>query len=113
MSLDPGKDFADFLARVVPWPQAGEPGFINLHWTFPSHDGMGGTPFVQLSDALSFIGWAKSHPEAVKDLYFCLSQQAKSGPVRNGKATAMRNGGNAAAVKAVWLDIDQVEHVRE
>jgi len=74
---------------------------------------MGGKPFVHLSDALSFIGWAKSHPEAAKDLYFCLSQQAKSGPVRNGKTTAMRKGANAVALKAIWLDIDQVEHERE
>ena len=49
-----------------------------MHWTFPSHKGMGGKPFTDLSDALSFIEWAKSQPEVFKDLYFCLSLQAKS-----------------------------------
>ena len=55
----PEKDVADFLSRVVPWPQPDAPGFINVHWTFPSHGGMGGKPFTQLADALSFIEAAK------------------------------------------------------
>jgi hypothetical protein len=67
---------------------------------------MGGKPFTDLSDVLSFINWAKSHPDAVKDLYYCLSLQAKTGPERNGKPTALRNRENAVALKAIWLDID-------
>ena len=103
---DSEKKVADFLSRVVPWPQPDTPGFINVHWTFPSHKGMGGKPFTDLPDALSFIEWAKSHPEAVKDLYYCLSLQAKSGPMRKGKPTALRRAANAVALKAIWLDID-------
>ena len=106
MSDNAEKGVADFLSRVVPWPQPGAPGFINVHWTSPSHKGMGGKPFTELADALSFIEWAKSHPAVIKDLYFCLSLQAKTGPTRNGKPTALRKRDNAVALKAIWLDID-------
>ena len=57
---------------------------------FSSHSGMGGKPFTHLSDALSFIERAKNQPADIKDLYFCLSLQAKTGPIRNGKPTALR-----------------------
>ena len=106
MSANAEKDVADFLSRVVPWPEPGTPGFINVHWTFPSHGGMGGKPFAELSDALSFIERAKNQPAVIKDLYFCLSLQAKTGLARNGEPTASRKRENAVALKAIWLDID-------
>jgi hypothetical protein len=101
----PKHNVADFLSRVVAWPEAGTPGFINLHWTFPAHAGMGGKPFTNLSDALSFIDQAKQ-PAHIKDLYFCLSLQAKTGPGRNGEPTALRKAAHALTLKAVWLDIE-------
>jgi hypothetical protein len=106
MSADSAKDPADFLSRVVPWPQPGTSGFINVHSTSRFHKGMGGKPFTDLSDALSFIEWAKSQQADIKDLYFCLSLQAKTGPLRDGKPTALRRAANAVALKAIWLDID-------
>jgi hypothetical protein len=42
-----------------------------------------GKPFTDLSEALSFIESAKNQPEVFKDLYFCFSRQAKTGPLRN------------------------------
>jgi hypothetical protein len=67
---------------------------------------MGGKPFTDLPDALSFIEWAKNQPADIKDLYFCLSVQAKTGLGRKGKPTALRRAANAVALKAIWLDID-------
>ena len=67
---------------------------------------MCGEPFTDLSDALSFIDWAKNQPADIKDLYFCLSLQAKTGLMRRGKPTALRRAVSALALKAVWLDID-------
>jgi hypothetical protein len=67
---------------------------------------MGGKPFTDLSDALSFIEWAKNQPADIKDLYFCLSLQAKTALGRNGEPTALRRAANAVALKAIWLDID-------
>jgi hypothetical protein len=106
LSENTEKGVADFLSRVVSWPEPGASGFINVHWTFPSHTGMGGKPFTDLSEALSFIASAKSQPEVFKDLHFCLSRQGKTGPLRNGKPTALRKTKNAVALKAIWLDID-------
>ena len=103
---DTEKEVADFLSRVVPWPEPGTSGFINVHWTSPSHKGMGGKPFTQLADALSFVEWAKNRPADIKDLYFCLSLQSQTGLTRDGKATALRRAANAVALKAIWLDID-------
>ena len=106
MSDNADKHVADFLSRVDPWPEQGTSGFINVHWTSRSHKGMGGKPFTELSDALSFIEWAKSQRADIKDLYFCLSLQAKTGLARNGESTALRRAANAVALKAIWLDID-------
>ena len=79
-------DSSEFLSRVAPWPEPGTPGFINIHYTFPTHPGMGGRAFTDLSDALSFIEWAKGRPDFIKDLYFCLSLQEKAdAPGRVGR----------------------------
>lgn len=109
MALSP----ADFMARVVPWPTAGE-GVINLHWTFADRANpnivakgvMGGKPFSTLADLLGFIPWANGRPGLIKDLYFCLSQQAETSPLVNGKLKAVRLAANATALKAVWFDLD-------
>jgi hypothetical protein len=42
----------------------------------------------------------------MKDIYYCLSSQAKTGPAINGIPTAVRNAQNADDVKALWLDVD-------
>lgn len=97
---------AEFMARVVPWPAVGEPGVINLHYTFPDREGMGGRPFSQLADFLSMVPWCNAHPGYVKDVYFCLSRQATAGEIKNGRAKAVRNIPNSTHVKAIWLDVD-------
>ena len=102
----PGKTAVDFLTRVVPWPQAGAPGFINMHWTNPDHPGMGGRPFSKIADFLAMVPWCNSHPEMVKDVYFCLSQQSQTGPIDGGRAKVKRSAANATFLKAIWLDID-------
>ncbi len=97
---------AEFLARVLPWPAPGEPGVLNVHWTIPDRKGMGGKPFVNLADMVSFIPWANNRPTFIKDIYFCLSRQGKTGPLVAGKAKALRETSNATHVKAIWLDLD-------
>ncbi len=73
------KNEADFMSRVVPWPAPGTTGYVNMHWTMPDRHGMGGQPFTDINDFMNMIPWCNSHPRAVKDVYFCLSQQAKAG----------------------------------
>ncbi len=103
---DPANDDADFLRRVVPWPVPGAAGVINMHWTSPRHAGMSGRPFNQLSDFLAMVPWCNSHSAWVKDVYFCLSQQAKTGVTGNGKVRAARSSVDALFLKAIWLDVD-------
>ena len=97
---------AEFMARVAPWPQPGEPGVINLHYTLPNRPGMAGKPFGQLADFLAMVPWCITHPAYVKDVYFCLGRQAQVGPILNGRAKALRNTTNTTHVKAIWLDVD-------
>ena len=103
---NPAKNVPDFLARVLPWAAPGAAGFINLHWTFPANKGMGGRPFTTLVDFMAYIDTAKNRSATIKDIYFCLSMQEKTGPTKNGYATAYRNRDNVAGLKAVWLDLD-------
>ena len=97
---------AEFMARVAPWPQPGEPGVINLHYTLPNRPGMAGKPFGQLADFLAMVPWCITHPAYVKDVYFCLGRQAQVGPILNGRAKALRNQSNTTHVKAIWVDVD-------
>lgn len=97
---------AEFMAKVVPWPQPGASGVINLHYTMPNHPGMAGRPFSQIGDFLAMVPWCLTHPGYVKDVYFCLSQQAQVGPMVNGRAKALRNAANSTYLTAIWLDVD-------
>jgi hypothetical protein len=110
---------AEFLKRVVPWPNEGEPGFVNLHWTFEGHDDKnvpkvfwGGRAVRTLPDAINAIAWALQNT-ATRDIYFCtsLQREAKEKIDRNGNKywTPVRNQQNAIALKSLFLDIDVKE----
>jgi hypothetical protein len=71
------KDLANFLSRVVPWPQPDMPGFINVHWRPTDRKGItSGSAFIKLDEALSYIEWAKTR-DFIQDLYFCLSARSQ------------------------------------
>ncbi len=100
-------NIADFFSRIVVWPSPTVPGFINLHYKNPNHGGMGGRPFNDLSQFLSVILWCNAHPGFVSDVYFCLSQQAKTGMTKDGRrVTAARSAQDAQALNALWIDLD-------
>jgi hypothetical protein len=85
------KTTTQFIARVVPWPLKGEPGFINVHWHLRGKGFHGrGVRSVEefFKVANDHTGW---------NLYFCLSCQAIAGE---------RDTEHALAFKAIWLDID-------
>ena len=106
-STGPVKLTADFLRRVLPWPQAGAQGVINVHWTTPNgQGGMPGKPFADLAPLIGFVPWANNHPKWIKDIYFCLSLQAKTGLTKTGKIKAARHADDALAFKAIWADVD-------
>ena len=71
----------EYLARVIPWPQAGEHGFVNIHWTFnpptPRADGKpawGGQACVTSAEATRAINYALGLPNTV-GVYACMSMQ--------------------------------------
>ncbi len=106
ISADPAKSEADFLRRVLPWPQGGAPGVVNLHYTKPDRGGMPGYSFTKVENFVAQVLLMKNRPTHHKDIYFCLSLQAKVGKIINGKTYAARHKDDALALKAVWLDID-------
>ncbi len=100
-------NIADFFSRVVVWPSPTVPGFINLHYKNPTHAGMSGRPFTDLSQFLSMIPWCNSHPKFVSDVYFCLSLQRQRGMTKDGRrVVAARHAQDALALKAIWIDLD-------
>ena len=96
----------NFIGRVVPWPQNGAPGYINLHWTSPKGTGLRGLPFTQIDDFMQRARWCATRDAYAIDVYFCLSLQEKVGKVYGEQATAARRAVDALLLKAVWLDID-------
>jgi hypothetical protein len=105
IAASPGAE-TTFIARVIPWPKDGEPGYCNLHWTVPDKAGMRGRAYTNIEDFMGMARWGATKPGAVKDIYFCLSSQRTTGKVINGNATALRNGENVNRLKALWLDVD-------
>ena len=99
-------DIAAFMARVVPWPSPGEPGYINLHYTVPNRKGMPGRPYTDLKSFLGFAEWAATKPDIMKDIYFCLTRQSAVALGKNGKPQAKRLAKNATHAKALWIDAD-------
>lgn len=98
---------ADFFSRVVPWPTAEAPGVVCMNWSLVKIDhAMGGRPFTTLVGLTDYIPIANGRAATIKDIYFCLSLQRETGPVRNGYATVLRNAGNVVSLKAVWVDLD-------
>lgn len=98
------------MLRVVPWPGAGAPGYVNLHWRMDSEDKKksfwGGRPFQTVENFISMVNWCNDHPSTIKDQYFCLSLQSEQGKYSKGKAIAKRVAANAMTLKAIWLDVD-------
>jgi hypothetical protein len=108
-------DQQTFLSRVVSWPNEGEPGFVNIHWTFEGDDNKkhwGGRAVRTLPDAINAIAWGLSN-HATRDIYFCtsLQREAKEKTAKNGQTywTPIRNQRNAISLKSMFLDIDVKE----
>lgn len=104
----------EYLARVVAWPQEGEPpAYVNLHWTFqsPNHDrpGWGGRACQSLPDAVKALEFALKG-ESTRDIYVCLSTQSVAETVQTAKGWTynkpIRLQSNAVALKSLFLDID-------
>jgi hypothetical protein len=109
----------EYLARVVPWPQPGEPGFVNLHWTFPPTtpraDGKPawtGRAVKDVSEAVRTLEFALKQGSNTLDVYACMSSQleAKAQTTKGKKPFSynapIRLATNAIALKSFFIDVD-------
>lgn len=113
-----------FLARVVAWPQDGEPlAYVNIHNTFipkdpttlrKESDGTvrypwSGMACKSLNEAARVVANSKGKAE-IRDVYFCTSTQAIAEEKVSQKGfkylKAARSADNAVKMKAVFIDID-------
>jgi hypothetical protein len=95
-----------FMAMVVPWPASGEAGYINLHWLGHIPGFMPGRPFTDLKSFMDMVQWGVAHPDAMKDIYFCLTRQSTMKTGKTGKPQAVRLARNSTHAKALWIDAD-------
>lgn len=108
----------EYLARVLPWPQPGEDGFVNIHWTFPPKnprpDGKpswAGRAVRTMDEAVSALKFALKDGSSTLDIYACMSSQtmaeARTTKGRGFKYNApVRLAANAIGLKSFFLDID-------
>lgn len=103
----------DFIARVVPWPTANQPGAVNIHWRMvhPQSKNLiwAGRITSTPDDFVGVVDWANQRQQTFKDIYFCTSLQGRVGRAKNGKPTVARHQEDALALRSIWLDIDVKE----
>lgn len=109
----------EYLARVVPWPQPGEPGFVNLHWTFPPTtprpDGKPawtGRAVRDVGEAARTLEFALKSGSNTLDVYACMSSQLEAkAQTTKGKRpfsynAPIRLASNAITLKSFFIDVD-------
>jgi len=113
MSLDQAREF---LARVLPWPQAGEAAWLDIFWTFEPKDlqpgrklPWSGRAVSTMEAAVKAIEFATKSPSA-KDIYCCMSSQSAAQETVSAKGwkyhKPVRLAENAIALKSLFLDLD-------
>lgn len=116
----------EYLARVVPWPQPGETGFINIHWTFPPPtpraDGKAawtGRAVTNTTEAAKALEFALKQGSNTLDVYACMSSQVAA-EVKTTKGARpftynkpIRLASNALAIKSFFLDLDYGKRLKD
>lgn len=102
----------DYLLTVLPWPEAGETAYCNIHWMSLTKDNKkfwGGRAATNVQEALKLVEWAQKQPD-IRDLYVCMSSQARceERTSKRGYAykNAVRSSQDAVALKSLYIDID-------
>lgn len=110
-----------FLDRVMPVPGTGQ--YLNIHWSSPATNEDGtpklrengdqvkwwdGRACVTVDEAIKTIAWANKL--GGKDIYVCMSLQAKLEEKKSAKGNvykkALRLAEDAVALKSLFIDID-------
>lgn len=109
-------DAQEYLAKVLPWPQDGDPpAYINVHWTVDKLNPKTNKPYWSgravrsVKEAVSTITWALSNADT-RDVYVCMSSQSEALPktskAGHGYLLPIRKQANAVALKSLFIDID-------
>lgn len=115
-----------FLSRVIPAIPDGETAYLNIHWGSPAIND-DGTPRLRengepakrwdgracstVDEAVKTVAWVNG--QGGKDIYVCMSLQAKYEPKRSKKGhdyrKAMRLADDAVLLKSLFIDMDVKE----
>lgn len=115
-----------FLARVMPPLPDGKPAYINIHWSKPATNEDGtpklrengeqvkwwdGRACTSVDEAIKTVHWVNGHGD--KDIYVCMSLQAKAEERTSGKGhkyrKALRLADDVVAIKSLFVDVDVKE----
>lgn len=107
-----------YLAKVLAWPQEGEPpAYVGIHWTFVPKDGLkpgqklpwAGRACRSLKEAVGAIEWAVGNQDT-RDIYLALGTQSTANEKVSTKGhkyyAPIRNQANVARLKSLFIDID-------
>jgi hypothetical protein len=106
----------EYLAKVLPWPQEGEPpAYVNIHWTLTKLNTHTGKPIWtgracrSVAEAANTVAWALKSKDT-KDIYVCMSTQHDAIEKTSGKGhkylAPVRSQDNVVALKSLFLDLD-------
>jgi hypothetical protein len=110
-------DAREYLARVVPWPEPGRPGYVNIQWTFEPKDNSrpakggklpwNGQAVTDMAGAVRAINYGQ---KVGKDLYVSMALAAQA-EVRVGAKgftwmRPLRLQSNAVGLRSFFIDID-------
>ena len=113
-AADPFAQARQYLARVLPWPNAGEtPAYVNIHWTFQGENfdkpAWTGRAVSSVNEAINAIQFALKGANT-RDIYVCLSTQRESEERTSANGfkyrVPIRSQQNAVALRSLFLDID-------
>jgi len=106
-----------YLARVLAWPQDGDPpAFVGIHWSFvpKDHDAKRKLPWTgravrSVDEAIRAVQWALNNTDT-RDIYVALGTQHDAIEKTNTKGfkyqVPVRGHHNVVKLKALFIDID-------
>jgi hypothetical protein len=110
-TTDPFAQAKQYLARVIPWPNAGDaPAYVNVVNSFQGQNDVAwsGRAVTSLDDAISYVRSAFGKPGTV-GIYACMSTQREPGEANvsgAGRTYYKAKRHTPARFKSLWLDID-------
>lgn len=103
-----------FLSRVLPAIPDGQTAYLNIHWSGLTDDGRrfwDGRACSSVDEAIKTIVWVNKMAD--KDIYVCMSLQAKMEEKTSGKGNkykkALRLADDAVSLRSFFIDVDVKE----